>query len=239
MIKVDGNRLNPLEKIIFAESKHHIESNSAITITDLAYQLSVSPSKISKFVRKLGFDSFKQYKQFLEKEDMAELPTQAVSNELQRIAHYIETFDNALAEEFWSKLKDCNKLIIYGIGPSFIVAEYFAYRLRIASNIFVLATHEETVVRNSDKGDTKLLILSTTGQFKSFEEDIVGLRYNEIIFLFEELRYFEGLRHHTLFYLTQSSGDKTLKPFEKSRTLFFIFLEEVIQKFLHNNKHLT
>ncbi|SET25860.1 MurR/RpiR family transcriptional regulator [Thorsellia anophelis] len=232
MIKVDGAGLNPLEKVIFSDSKLHIRSNSSIKITELAHQLNVSPSKISKFVRKLGFDSFKQYKEFIKVDESLQIKQRQDSNELARIAKYISSFDNSLVEAFWYKLSACNKLIIYGIGPSFIVAEYFAYRLRIASNIFVLATNEETVVRNSDKEDTKLLILSTTGQFKSFEDDIAGLNYNEIIFLFEELRFFEGLRDHTIYYLTQASGDNSLKPYEKSRTLFFIFLEEVIQKFL-------
>ena len=179
----------------------------------------------------MGFESFKQYKKFLISGQIDPPPIKP-SDELQRISEYIANFDDNLAHDFWLKLKDCNKLIIYGLGPSFICADYFAYRLRIFSDIFTLATNEITIVRNADNKDTKLLVLSTTGLFKAFDEDLSDLNYKEIIFLFEEFRYFPKLQKNTLFYLTNSSGNSAIKPYEKSRTLFFIFLEEIIQKFI-------
>ncbi|KFK97671.1 MULTISPECIES: MurR/RpiR family transcriptional regulator [unclassified Serratia (in: enterobacteria)] len=230
MIKIDYNNLNTLEKKLLDSTKECIQHNSKISITELSTQFDVSTSKISKFVRKLGFESFKQYKKFIISEHN-NAPPERPSSELQRISDYVANFDDHLAYEFWMKIKDCNKLIIYGLGPSFICADYFAYRLRIFSDVFSLATNEVTTLRNSDSKDTKLLVLSTTGLFKSFDEELSGLNYKEVIFLFEEFRYFPKLQQHTLFYLTNSGGNSALKPYEKSRTLFFIFLEEVIQKF--------
>ncbi|WON76430.1 hypothetical protein [Serratia sp. UGAL515B_01] len=230
MIKVDCSNLNVLEKKLLDSTKGYIQHNSTISITELSTQLDVSTSKISKFVRKMGFESFKQYKKFIISEQN-DAPPLKPSDELQRISDYIANFDDNLANDFWLKIKDCNKLIIYGLGPSYICADYFAYRLRIFSDVFTLATNEITTLRNADNKDTKLLILSTTGLFKSFDEELTGLNYKEIIFLFEEFRYFPKLQKNTLFYLTNSSGNSALKPYEKSRTLFFIFLEEIIQKF--------
>ncbi|WP_337262398.1 MULTISPECIES: MurR/RpiR family transcriptional regulator [unclassified Serratia (in: enterobacteria)] len=235
MIKIDYKSLNALEKKLLDSTKECIQHNSTVSITELSAQFDVSTSKISKFVRKLGFESFKQYKKFIISEHN-DAPPAKPSSELQRIADYIANFDDNLAHDFWLKIKDCNKLIIYGLGPSYICADYFAYRLRIFSDVFTLATNEVTTVRNSDSKDTKLLVLSTTGLFKSFDEDLSGLNYKEIIFLFEEFRYFPKLQQNTLFYLTNSGGNSELKPYEKSRTLFFIFLEEVIQKFMPNSK---
>ncbi|CNH95759.1 putative DNA-binding transcriptional regulator [Yersinia aldovae] len=231
MIKVDYTNLNVLERKLLDSTKECIQHNSTVTITELSTQLDVSTSKISKFVRKMGFESFKQYKRFLIS-GQAESPQIKPSDELQRISEYIANFDDNLAHDFWLKIKDCNKLIIYGLGPSFICADYFAYRLRIFSDVFTLATNEITTVRNADNKDTKLLVLSTTGLFQPFDDEISGLNYKEIIFLFEEFRYFPKLQKNMLFYLTNSCGNSTLKPYEKSRTLFFIFLEEIIQKFI-------
>lgn len=231
MIKIDYHALNALERKLLDCTREAIEHNATVSITGLSVQFDVSTSKISKFVRKLGFESFKQYKKFIVS-GSTENSDAPPSSELQRIAEYIDEFDDKLAHDFWLKIKDCNKLIIYGLGPSYICADYFAYRLRIVSDVFTLATNEATVVRNSDSQDTKLLILSTTGLFKSFHDELSNLDYKEVIFLFEEFRHFPKLQKNTLFYLTQSCGDPQLKPYEKSRTLFFIFLEEIIQKFM-------
>lgn len=234
MIKVDYTSLNVLERKLLDSTKECIQHNATVSITELSTRLDVSTSKISKFVRKMGFNSFKQYKNFLTCDQGESSPIKN-SDELHRISEYIANFDDSLAHDFWLKIKECNKLIIYGLGPSFICADYFAYRLRIFSDIFTLATNEITTVKNADSKDTKLLVLSTTGLFQPFNDEILGLNYKEVIFLFEEFRYFPKLQRNTLFYLTNSSGNSSLKPYEKSRALFFIFLEEIIQKFIPNN----
>jgi len=234
MIKVDYNNLNLLEKKLLDGTRESIQHNPKISITELSKCFDVSTSKISKFVKKLGFESFKQYKHFIVGEE-SEPQTSQVSDELQRITKYISNFDEQLAYDFWIKIKDCNKLVIYGLGPSYICADYFAYRLRTFSDVFTLATNDLTVVKNADNSDTKLLVLSTTGLFKPLNDDLNKLKYKEMIFLFEEFRHFPDLQGNTLFYLTNSTGDHSLKPYEKSRTLFFIFLEEIIQKFKASN----
>lgn len=240
MIKIDGHRLNSLEKRLFDEATRHIQNNHKISITELATRLSVSPSKFSKFVRKTGLETFKQYKQFIIEGNTENLLVKKAlsvtpkSTEIERIKIYLEQFEYSLVNDFYLSIKDSNKLIIYGIGPSFLVAEYFAYRLRIVSTIFSIATSDETLLKSSANQDTKLLVLSATGLFKSFDDALKGLNYQEIIFLFEELRAFPTLKDYTIFYLTESSGNPSLQPFEKSRTLFYIFLEEVIQKFMMN-----
>jgi len=234
MIKVDYNNLNLLEKKLLDGTRESIQHNPKISITELSKCFDVSTSKISKFVKKLGFESFKQYKHFIVGEE-SEPQTSQVSDELQRITEYISSFDEKLAYDFWIKIKDCNKLVIYGLGPSYICADYFAYRLRTFSDVFTLATNDLTVVKNADNSDTKLLVLSTTGLFKPLNDDLNDLKYKEMIFLFEEFRHFPDLQGNTLFYLTNSTGERSLKPYEKSRTLFFIFLEEIIQKFKASN----
>ncbi|MFC0179210.1 MurR/RpiR family transcriptional regulator [Thorsellia kenyensis] len=236
MFKIDGERLNSLEKQLFRDTQPLILNCPNISITDLSCALGVSSSKISKFVRKLGFASFKTYKNYVSSHNLEMIsPSEHLVDgnfgEISRLADYLASFNHQMVVDFWTKIRSCNKLVLYGIGPSHLCAEYFAYRLRIASDIFVIATSDEAVVRHSDNSDTKLVILSTTGLFKSFDEDVKGLNYQEIIFLFEEFRPFPNFNEHAIFYLTQSPGDSSKKPFEKSRTLFFIFLEEVIQCF--------
>lgn len=232
-MKIEFSKLNPLEKRIYQNIEPIIKENPTISITELCAREQVSASKLSKFAKKCGFANFKQLKRYIAGEEMTEIQTTA-SAELQRVADYLAHFDQKVVAQFFAQIEHCKKLVILGYGPSYHCAEYFAYRLRTISNIFVIATHEEAIVENSASSDATLLVLSTTGQFKSFATLTNHLKYKNIVFLFEEFRRFPELNQHTVFYLTDKAGNPNLQPYEKARTLFFIFLEEVVQMMLNH-----
>lgn len=232
-MKIEFSKLNPLEKRIYQNIEPIIKETPTISITELCSQVQVSASKLSKFAKKCGFANFKQLKRYISAEDDTVTQTQP-STELQRISDYLVHFDQKMVAQFFAQIEHSKKLVILGYGPSYHCAEYFAYRLRTISNIFVIATHEEAIVENAANPDATLLVLSTTGQFKSFAALTNNLKYKNIVFLFEEFRRFPELNQHAVFYLTDQTGNPNLQPYEKSRTLFFIFLEEVLQIILNH-----
>jgi len=81
MINIDLSRLNPLEQEIYSKIKAYSVEHADLKITQVAEMSNCSISKISKFVKKLGFKNYKQYMDFLYGRDM---PSKKTSMALDR-----------------------------------------------------------------------------------------------------------------------------------------------------------
>jgi DNA-binding MurR/RpiR family transcriptional regulator len=160
------------------------------------------------------------------------------SSELERIKNFIDEFDVSLVDEFIDLVNDYDKIILFGYGPSFICTQYFEYKLRLVTNKFVIAVPDEVSVERLIDDNSLLIILSTTGKFRSFENlNNYTKNYNcKVLLLVEE--YNTSLLGHydNIFFLTKSSQSNDFEPHEKSRTVFFIFIEEVIQHIILKNR---
>jgi hypothetical protein len=82
MISIDFDALNPLEKQIHEQMIRHSKTMPTIRINQAAAACHCSVSKISKFVKKLGFSNYKQYLEFLYGKDIKPIDG---SNELNRV----------------------------------------------------------------------------------------------------------------------------------------------------------
>lgn len=234
MININTDNLNPLEKRIYETLMDYSKSNSKFRINTAAELCQCSVSKISKFVKKLGFINFKQYLEFLYGE---ELTVTNHSNELQRLKGFIDHFDHTLKDDFLELIESYDKIVFFGYGPSLLCGQYFEYRLRTCSNKTVMALSDEISVTSMVDKNTLLIILTVTGSFHSFEQvyktatekgcqvAIVAEEYNTA--LFDQC--------DKIFLLSKSPQPSHLNPYEKSRTTFFIFLEEIILQIQQNN----
>ncbi|MCG0275163.1 MAG: SIS domain-containing protein [Thermosediminibacteraceae bacterium] len=236
MINIDFNRLTPLEKEIHNKLLSYSKEKENITIMEAAEKCGCSISKISKLVKKLGFKSYKQYIAFLQNKDLSEtLPTS--STELERIKKFIDDFDLTIVDKVIDLINSHNKIILFGYGPSFLCAEYFEYKLRFVTDRFVIAAPDEVYLENLIDSNSLLIIFTATGRFASFEN--IYRKCNEcnckVIIISEE--YNDSLLSccDQLFWLCKYKQPDYLKPHEKTRTVFFIFIEEVIRKMLHDN----
>ncbi|HYE11071.1 MAG TPA: RpiR family transcriptional regulator, partial [Patescibacteria group bacterium] len=140
MINIDFSKLNQLEHKIYNRLLECSKLHSDLKITQAADLCSCSVSKISKFVKKLGFTNYKQFMDFLYGKEISQKKT---SSELERIKLFIDDFDASLVEEFIELMNNHEKIILFGYGPSFICAQYFEYRLRVCSSKFILAVGDE------------------------------------------------------------------------------------------------
>ena len=109
MINIDFNKLNPLEKKINETLITLSKTATNITITKASEACDCSLSKISKFVKKLGFNNYKQYIDFLYGRG---LPENRSSIELERIKNFIDDFDISLVDEFIELLNSYKKIIL-------------------------------------------------------------------------------------------------------------------------------
>jgi DNA-binding MurR/RpiR family transcriptional regulator len=80
--------------------------------------------------------------------------------------------------------------------------------------------------------ETLLIVFSVTGKFSSFENLLNTVKScgAKMLLILEEYNTSLALKIDNMFYLTRSTQDENLLPFEKTRTVFFIFIEEVIAK---------
>ncbi|MDV7142549.1 hypothetical protein R3X27_07615 [Tropicimonas sp. TH_r6] len=231
MIRIDFDALNPLERKIHATLKAESEGVEAIPIAEAARLCSCSPSKISKFSKKLGFNSYRQYLDFLYDRVAPEV---VQTSELARLAHFIEGFDNSKVDALVELIGTHDKLMLLGYGPSFHCAEYFEYRLKTCTGKMVVAVADELLATSMTDENTLLLVLTVTGSFKPFDDvyhDTVE-KGGEMALIVEEYNPDLIERYGKVFCLTDQVQCSELQPFEKNRTVLFIFLEEVVRKLM-------
>jgi DNA-binding MurR/RpiR family transcriptional regulator len=235
MMNIDLNKLNPLEQRIFETLAELSKRNQDITINQAAEACHCSVSKISKFVKKLGFGNYRQYMEFL---CGKEPPRRGTSMELERIKCFIDDFETTLVDEFIALMNSHEKIILFGYGPSFICAQYFEYKLRNVTSKTVIAVPDEISVENSIDGKSLLVIFSATGRFRSFESLYASVkkRNGRVLLIIEEYNPSLLDTYDRIFWLSKFSQPEDLKPHEKSRTVFFIFIEEVIQRIMSKSR---
>lgn len=235
-MNINLNKLNDLELSVHNKLSKIVKENANLKIIEASEYCDVSSSKISKLVRKLGFENFKQYRLFFGGQQI--IPDKKVSSELERLKYFIENFDPDLVDQFVTLFKNHNRIVLYGLGPSFICVEYFAYKLALVSGKSIMVSQGEIHAQHLVDEDTLFVAFSVTGKFTSFETlfQEVKERGAKSLLILEEYYYSSSIEADNIFYLTKSTQNKNLLPFEKTRTIFFIFIEEVIAKLMSDKK---
>ena len=237
MININFDKLNPLEEEIHQKLKVYSKDQATIKITQAAEYCGCSVSKISKFVKKLGFSNYKQYLDFLYDREMM---TTSHSGELNRIQMFLESFDDAKVDELLKLIEGHDKIVLFGYGPSLICAQYFEYRLRTITNKVIIAVADEISVASMTDEHTLLILLTVTGRFHTFENIYNATKEKgcEVAMVVEEYNTELFSQCDKIFWLSEHQQPNSLKPYEKSRTVFFIFLEEVIQRILAKKQNI-
>lgn len=231
MIKIDFDALNPLEKRIHNVLSQHHETAAPVRIKEAAKLCGCSESKISKFAKKLGFNGYKQYLDFL----TGKTPSpQQHPSELDRLRDYLDEFDSSIVDEMVKLIGSHKKLILLGTGPSFQCAQYFEYRLRTCTDIVAIAAQDDFLAASMADKDTLLLIFTVTGAFRSYEEIYRDTKRKggDVVLVLEE--YDTALMQHyeKVICLGLTAQPDELRPYEKTRTSFFILMEEVIRELM-------
>ncbi|MDR1248071.1 MAG: hypothetical protein LBK63_02100 [Treponema sp.] len=234
MLSIDTSRLNAREKSIY-ERLETMARETDLTITRAAELCGCSVSKISKLARRLGFSGYKQYIRYISGK---EIVRPDASPELQRISDFLENFDETLSDQIIDAINRHDRIVLFGYGPSFYCLQYFEYKLRFATSKTIVATDDELIVRRLIDQKSLLLIFSVTGNFKSFANIYYTAqkKHNEAILIMEEYRPSLLQDYDKILFLTESCQKDDLKPYEKSRTVFFVFIEEIMRKIIAANK---
>jgi len=230
-MNINESKLNEMEMNIHKKLTTIVRENPHLKILEAADQCTASPSKISKYVKKLGFDNFKQYKLYFSGQIINQ---KKHSNEIERIKDYLKSFDETLVDKFLAQFNMYDKIVLFGLGPSYICSEYFAYKLNFVSDKKIFVTQESHSVQRLADPNTLVIIFSTTGNFSNFDALAKQVKENNshIILILEEYNPNISKQIDNIFYLTDTQQQQELLPYEKTRTVFFIFIEEVITKLM-------
>jgi DNA-binding MurR/RpiR family transcriptional regulator len=233
MFTIDKTRLNPSERKIVDELVAHAKNRPSLKITEAAEICSCSVSQVSKAIKKAGFSGYKNFIQLLY---AGERPRAPALDELERLKGVIEDFDAAVIDEFVSLIYEHDKIILFGYGPSLISTQYFEYKLRFCSNAFVTTAPDEQSANSMLDRSNLLIIFTTTGQYRSFQSLTIEAKRKgaDVVVVSEEFNPLLLENCNRYFVLTRHKQSDTLKPHEKTRTVFFIFFEQVIQKILQD-----
>ncbi|MCL2852772.1 MAG: SIS domain-containing protein [Defluviitaleaceae bacterium] len=234
MINVDMERLTELEKRIHKTILEASKTDKKLTVNKAAELSGCSMSKITKFIQKTGFQSFKQYMGLVYGSNN---PQKQSSNEIQRIKSFLDNFNTSLVDEFISLIRSHKKIILFGYGPTLICMQYFEYKLRIVTNNVVIAVPDETTAARMLDELSLFVIFSTTGQFRSFKSIYEHAKHmgSKALLVVEEYNTSLLGECDKIMYLTQSFQDMNLRPYDKSRSVFFIFIEEVVRRLLEED----
>jgi len=229
MFNVDTARLTPLDRRIVNDLVAHARQHPSFRIAEAAEICGCSISQVSKAIRKAGFSG---YKHFIRVLYAGEQPREPALGELERLKRVIEEFDISAVDEFASLIDGHERVILFGYGPSLISAQYFEYKLRFCSSAFVTTAPDEESARTLLERASLLVIFTATGQYRPFGSlaQEASAKGADVVVVSEEFNPLLLDICKRYFVLTRHMQPDTLKPHEKTRTVFFIFLEEVIQR---------
>ncbi len=235
MIIIDETKLNPLEQRILTTLTAYARKNSEPKIIDAAEICSCSVSQVSKAIKKAGFTGYKQFIRYLY---FGDIPQEEKIDELERIKLFMEEFDISLLDEFVELILSHKKIILFGYGPSHICAQYIEYKLRFCTEAFVTTPPDERSLHSIVDKSSLLIILTTTGQYRSFEPTFKDAKESDadVVVVSEEFNSQLMDNCDRYFCLTRHKQSNQLQPHEKTRTIFFIFFEQVVQRILEKQK---
>ncbi len=233
MLDIDEMRLNRAERSTLHSLAMYAENNPPPTIVEAAAICGCSVSHVSKTVKKAGFPGYKRYIGYLYH---SEQPPSQPTGEIERLSRFLEEFDPAVVTDFVELIRAHDRIILFGYGPSQICAQYIEYKLRLCMQASVATAPDEQSVESMAGKGSLLIILTATGQYRPFDAVSRGAvnRGANVVVVSEEFNPVLRDLGARYFFLSHHDQPATLKPYEKSRTVLFIFFEEVARCMLQN-----
>lgn len=235
-MRIQLDHLNDLERSIHQRLSEESRIQTTITITEAAKLTNVSPSKISKFVKKLGFSGYKEYFRFLTGKELVK--RKKLNSEFARIQNFMENFDEETVDYLVELIQQAQKILLFGYGPTNFCMEYFEYKLNFTLNKNVIRVSQASLIPDLLTEDSLLLIFSVAGKFASFDPLFEeAKRHNaKSLLVMEELNPDISLDASEIVFLTKSHQARYLKSHEKTRTILLMYIEEVIRKLNENDR---
>lgn len=161
--------LNQLELFVYKYVTSHLEECKTMTIRDLSTQSHVSSTTILRFLKKMGFEGFSDFKYVLRHRN-DQTPASELSQDLGPIGQFLKqtatTEYTEKMEEVARVVAQSNTRLFFGMGSSGSMAQYGA---RILSNYGMLTLaitdpFQPQPISERDYSKTLIILLSVSGE---------------------------------------------------------------------------
>lgn len=237
-----NEELTPMEIAISDTISEHLDDVATMTITNLAKLCSVSPSKITKYAKKLGFNGYKEFQHQL-KIDRNKSADKGSTFDYQRdkILQFFDSFSISKLEELKTLILNSEKTYLFGRGPSLKVCEYYEPRLRVATNKNIVANYDEYLFDldmkdRRDSNEQKLMIvLTVSGKSPKVNEVLQTAKNRGMQTVCISAYFNQKLKSQSDLYINLLNKKEIFdKSLIRGRTLFFIYLEILTQEFVED-----
>ncbi len=223
------------------EISHKIEENikhiDDISIAKLADLCNVSPSKITKYAKKLGFNGFKELQFQLKQDKNFDTKNNSViESERKKIEKFFNDISQESLDMLCKEISRANKIYLFGRGPSLKVCEYYTPRLRVATNKNIIANYDEYIFDLDylmEHPKKLMIVLTVSGKNNKVHEILKICKENNIkticISAYKNDKLKKESDHHINLLDRKEVFDPSLY---KGRTLFYLFFEILTQELL-------
>ncbi|MGO1492396.1 MAG: MurR/RpiR family transcriptional regulator [Ruoffia tabacinasalis] len=176
--KLDFNSLSETERAIH----HYMSSNSDkipfMRVRDIANESHTSSSSVMRFIRKVGYDSYTEFRTHFKSSEVEK-------NELFVSKNYLD--DSNFPNDFETRIltiaeqvQSCENIIFFGIGSSGTMCEYAARRLAILGYNTYAMTDPTFPIFSKLRNTTEniIFVLSITGMTTEILEMVNGFKNN-------------------------------------------------------------
>lgn len=178
--KLNFNDLSDTDQAIY----HYMSSNSDkipyMRVREIANESHTSASSVMRFIRKLGYESFSEFKSYFRVEQGATKQEVFAAFDVlnpERFSRDLEATLLSVSE----KILDSENIIFFGMGSSGSMCEYAARRLAVLGcNSFALTDPTYPLMSKlKNTSDNMLVVLSVTGNTTEIVEIVNGFRRND------------------------------------------------------------
>ncbi len=235
-----NSELTPMEVAISDKISENMDKVSDLTITQLAALCEVSPSKITKYAKKLGFDGYKEFIYQL-KNDRFKNEDKGSTFEYQKekIDLFFESFNPTKFQELRDLIFTSDKTYLFGRGPSLKVCEYYEPRLRIATNKNIVSNYDEYLfdldMENENKEEKLMIVLTVSGKTAKIFDILNNAKLKGMKTVCISAYYNQKLEQNSDLYINLLDRKEMFdKSLIRGRTLFYIYFETLTQECVEN-----
>ncbi len=236
-----NDELTATEIAISDKITEHLDEVPTLTITKLADLCGVSPSKITKYAKRLGFNGYKEF-QYQLKNDRYKSEDKGSSFEYQKekILQFFDSFSISKMESLKKLINTSDKIYLFGRGPSLKVCEYYEPRLRVAANKNIVANYDEylfdlDLAREQDE-QKLMIVLTVSGKSKKVREVLETAQKRGMKTVCISAYYNQGLETASNLYINLLDRKEIFdKSLIRGRTLFYIYFEILTQDFVEGD----
>lgn len=186
---LDMNTLSSVEQEIYRFIVNNPDKIAYMRVRDIAEKSHTSPTSVFRFINKIGFDSFTEfrlsYKQWLSEAHGEDNTENTIEHHLKILSR--KNFNQDLAyqiEKVSEILKEADRIVFFGMGSSGSISDYTARKLA-GLGYDALSINDYTYPINSHFSKTEtnvLMIYSTSGETKEIIELLSGMDNRQNIF---------------------------------------------------------